>query len=226
MLQVKLLLPYIQRLKACSTVTVSPTTTVYPNVAAMAPNGVILAENMPVHVQGVLNGTATIGCVDNPPGSGKSNVYLDSSIAYGNPSAISGTNKQGQTPPNINGNINAACTSELGIVSDNSVIITDKPINPVTGNPMSSVNNSGITIDASIFCLNGGFTAENYDSRGADGSIYLVGALQAKNRQPVGTFTGSGTLSSGSRKIMITIKDFNSKPSRRLRVTQRQVILV
>ena len=150
----------------------TPVTTLYPNITALSPNGVLLVENMPVRVKGVLNGNVTIGSV----GTG-SKVYIDSSIAYS------------QNPKLPDGSPNPACTSTLGIVAVNDVMVTD-----------NTDNNNGVTIDASIFSLTGGFGAENYTSRGIDGELHLVGAIQAKDRNPVGTFSGSGTLASGFQK--------------------------
>jgi hypothetical protein len=149
----------------------TPVTTMYPSSTALAANSVLLVENMPVRLKGVLNGKLTVGSV----GTG-SCVFIDSSIAYS------------VNPKLPNGDPNPACTSTLGIVADNDVMITD-----------NTKNSNNVTIDASIFSLTGGFGAENYDTRSVCGDLNLVGAIQAKDRNPVGTFSG-GTLQHGFHK--------------------------
>jgi hypothetical protein len=103
-------------------------------------------------------------------------VYIDSSIAYD------------VNPKLPDGSANPSCTSTLGIVADNDVMITD-----------NADNSNNVTIDAAIFSLKGGFGAENYASRSIDGTIKLVGAVQAYDRNPVGTFSG-GSITHGFRK--------------------------
>lgn len=73
-----------------------------------------------------------------------------------------------------------SCTDMLGIVSDDDVLVTE-----------NAANNSDINIDASIFCKNGGFGAENYNSRPPSGTINLRGGIQMYQRGPVGTFNSS-----------------------------------
>jgi len=72
----------------------------------------------------------------------------------------------------------------LGIIAQNNVYVTD-----------NSANNNGINIDAAIFMENGGFGAENYDSRGPSGTINLLGGISQKIRRPVGTFNWWGIVS-------------------------------
>ncbi|MGD1044742.1 MAG: hypothetical protein ABR936_05365 [Bacteroidota bacterium] len=168
--------------KVGSTTTVTKVTTVYTSIAAWAPDGVVLVENMPVHVQGVLNGQLTISAV----GTGSA-IYIDSSIVYSVP------------PENSDGSANTNCKSMLGLVTDNNVIITDVPVDPITGNNLPSVNNSDVYLNASIFCLTGGFSAQNYGSRGLDGTIFLVGGIQQNVRGTVASLSGNN-VSSGFHK--------------------------
>jgi hypothetical protein len=154
----------------------TPVTTKYNNIAALAPNGVVLVENMEVRIKGVVSGNVTIGSVGT-----NSCVFIDSSVVYGNAGGV--------TPPkNADGTVNSACTATLGIVADNDVMITD-----------NADNGNNVTIDAAIFSLKGGFGAEHYDTRSIDGTIKLVGAVQAYDRNPVGTFSG-GSIIHGFQK--------------------------
>ena len=178
--------------KVGSTTTIAFTRTVYPSVSTLAPDGVVLVENMPVHVAGVLNGNVTIGSIDNPSGSGKSSIYIDSSLVY--------TNASGNItyPNNPDGTPNFNCTSMLGLVAYNNVMITDQYVNPQTS-VSTSCNNNSVTLDASIFCLTGGFSAQNYSSRGVDGTIYLCGGIQQNSRGTVASLSGT-TVTSGFLK--------------------------
>jgi hypothetical protein len=99
--------------------------------------------------------------------AGGENVYLDDNIVYKN-------------DPLKNPN----STDLLGIVANNNVLISDNLAN----------NSDGINIDAAIYCQNGGFGAENYDTRPFSHYINLLGGITQNKRQAVGTFGGySGT---------------------------------
>ena len=67
---------------------------------------------------------------------------------------------------------------------------------------MDSANNSDINIDASIFCQNGGFGAENYSTRPVSGNINLLGGIQQNVRQAVGTFNSYGITSGFNKRYM------------------------
>ncbi|HVO75725.1 MAG TPA: hypothetical protein VMT35_16980 [Ignavibacteriaceae bacterium] len=77
----------------------------------------------------------------------------------------------------------------LGIVAKNDVIIAN-----------NTANNHSINIDAAIYSQSGGFTAENYDTRGKAGSINLYGGVTQQTRKPVGTFSGDNILSGFSKR--------------------------
>jgi len=103
--------------------------------------------------------------------AGEGDIYLDDDIVYT------------QDPikyPNS--------TDLLGICAKNNVWITD-----------NAANHSDININASVYCENGGFGAENYSSRPISGNINLTGGIIQDTRQAVGTFSGSG-ISSGFSK--------------------------
>jgi hypothetical protein len=70
-------------------------------------------------------------------------------------------------------------TDILGIIAQDEVIITD---NNATKN---------IKIHGAIYCEDGGFGADNYDGRGDDGYINLLGGITQKIRRAVGTFSGN-----------------------------------
>ena len=65
----------------------------------------------------------------------------------------------------------------LGIVAESNVYISKK-------NPTND-----IIISGAIYCQEGGFGAEKYDSISARGNIYLYGGITHDTRLPVGTYT-------------------------------------
>lgn len=73
---------------------------------------------------------------------------------------------------------NDLSTDLLGILAKDDVKISD-----------NSNNNGDVNIHAAIYCEEGGFTAENYNHRGADGNINLIGGITQYQRGPVGTFS-------------------------------------
>jgi len=105
------------------------------------------------------------------------NIYLDGDIVY-----------------NTNPNTNPNSTDLLGIVAQNNVIMTD-----------NAANHNNINIDAAIYCQNGSFTAQNYDTRPPSGNINLLGGITQNIRGAVGTFStnwsGQEVIDSGFNKI-------------------------
>lgn len=102
---------------------------------------------------------------------GDGNIYLDDDIVY-------------QTDPKTNPN----STDLLGILSQNNVYITDN-------NDTKNIN-----IHAAIYCQDGGFGAENYNSRSVDGNINLLGGITQHIRRAVGTYSGSTSVSGFNKK--------------------------
>jgi hypothetical protein len=127
----------------------------------------------------VKNGTARIkGTIKGQLTLGCDNVtkggsvYLDSSIAY-----------------NTNPVTNPLSTDIFGIVAENNFIIED-----------NNANNNNVTIQASIYCQTGSFTADNYSTRGYDGYINLLGGIIQSTRGAVGTIGSGGTITNGFSK--------------------------
>jgi len=139
-------------------------------LSTYAPNGVVVVDGGNVHLKGTLSGRLTIGALDGGV-SGKGNVWLDDDVVY-------------STPPT-----DPSCNDMLGIAADNNVWIAD-----------NAANNSDINIDASIFCKDGGFGAENYSTRPVSGTINLTGGIQQYKRNAVGTFGSGGVINHGFHK--------------------------
>jgi hypothetical protein len=99
-------------------------------------------------------------------------VYLDSSIAY-------------TTNPVSNPN----STDIFGVVTENNFIITD-----------NTQNRNSVTINGSIYCQAGSFTAENYTTRPFCGYINLLGGIVQAVRGAVGIIGSGGTISNGFSK--------------------------
>ncbi|MCW8804945.1 MAG: hypothetical protein OQK56_00675 [Ignavibacteriaceae bacterium] len=136
-----------------------------------APNGLIYAKDMVVHLQGIVKGKYTLGCSSSTSSTDKGSIWLDDNIVY---------NTDPQVDPN---------SSDLfGIVAENYVWITE-----------NAANHHDINIHASVFSEKWGFGAYNYKNRSVDGDINLLGGIQQNYRQPVGTF-GSKGIQSGFTK--------------------------
>ena len=80
-------------------------------------------------------------------------------------------------------------TDMLGLIADDDVIIANNTAN----------NGNDLNLHASIFCRNGSFTAENYNTRGVEGTINLIGSISQHDRGAVGNFS-DGTLRNGYHK--------------------------
>jgi len=132
-------------------------------------NKVIVNDSGNIHVKGRLSGQVTIAALNNTSSTTRGLVYIDSSVAY-----------------NTNPITNPSSTDMLGIVATNNIMIKDTSYNNTS---------AGITIQAAMFSQDGGFGAENYDTRasGVNGSIKLLGGISQKARQAVGTSGSPGT---------------------------------
>ncbi|MHB1686349.1 MAG: hypothetical protein ACYCVH_03115 [Ignavibacteriaceae bacterium] len=141
--------------------------------SVFAPNGTIFADNAVLRIQGTVKGQLTIGASSSQRNNTrKGTIYIDGNVVY-----------------NSDPRTNPSSTDLLGIVAQNNVYVTD-----------NAANTNNVYIDASIFSQNGGFGAENYNTRPPSGTIYLVGGITQKNRSAVGTFGGDGEIASGFYK--------------------------
>jgi hypothetical protein len=147
------------------------TSTPYDSVylPSAAPNGVIYIDNGVARIQGTVKGAYTIAC--SGTSSGKGTIWLDDDIVY---------SKDPRTDP--------TSTDMLGIVAQSNVWITDNP-----------ANNNNININASIYVEQGGFGAQNYNTRPVSGTINLLGGIIQNTRQAVGTFN-NGVIKTGFSK--------------------------
>lgn len=157
-------------------------TTVY--LPDAAPNGVIFTKGSVVRLQGVVQGQYSVvsATATTVTGHGRRTrettsggiIYLDDDIVF---------HKDPRTDP--------TSTDLLGIIAEEEVLITD-----------NSANHHDINIDASIFCQNGGFGADNYDMRPVSGTINLYGGVIQNIRRAVGTFNSRGAVSGFSKRYM------------------------
>ncbi|MCX6169836.1 MAG: DUF4900 domain-containing protein [Ignavibacteriales bacterium] len=142
----------------------------YKLASTFAPNGAINFVNAEVRLKGTVKGRYTISTSGSSGNQGS--VFLDDNIVY-----------------NTNPRTNPSSTDMLGIVAEQDVMVTNNTAN----------NTNGITINASIYCQNGSFGAEDYDSRPSAGFIDLLGGITQKIRGAVGTISGS-TINHGFSK--------------------------
>jgi len=174
-------------------------TTVYlPDVA---PNGVIFSKGLTVRLKGTVEGqysvvassyTRDIEVEVSTGGRGGrggrgggtttetqtitsgGSIYLDDDIVF---------SKDPGTDP--------TSTDLLGIIAEENVWITD-----------NWANNHDINIDASIYCQNGSFGAENYNDRPVSGNINLYGGVIQNTRGAVGTFNNKGPASGFAKRYI------------------------
>ncbi|MFZ1289812.1 MAG: hypothetical protein WAR79_06965 [Melioribacteraceae bacterium] len=95
-------------------------------------------------------------------GSNK-NVYIENDIVY---SDVPDPMDKYDTSPDL-----------LGIISQNNVLISD-----------NLANKTNIDIHAAIYCEDGSFMAENYDTRAVGSSVNLIGGITQAKRGAMGTF--------------------------------------
>ncbi|MCH8032167.1 MAG: hypothetical protein IH950_00230 [Bacteroidetes bacterium] len=122
---------------------------------SFAPNGVIFADDATVRLKGTVKGRYTVACEDE-------NIYLDDDIVYYN-------------DPRIDPN----STDMLGIVAEESILITD-----------NLANSSDINIHASIYAEKGGFGAGWSSFTQPNGFINLYGGIQNRRRVQIGVIVG------------------------------------
>ena len=141
------------------------------------PNGVIFAHGTVVRLQGVVQGQYSVVASTAITGEGRGGeiggtIYLDDDVVYSKDPRMDPTS-----------------TDLLGIIAEDGVLITD-----------NAANHDDINIDASIFCQNGGFGADNYEHRPVSGNINLLGGIIQNTRQAVGTFDKRGPRSGFSKR--------------------------
>ncbi|HSQ75366.1 MAG TPA: hypothetical protein VLT13_07400, partial [Bacteroidota bacterium] len=128
-----------------------------------------------VGFNGVILGTGQVNVEGTLDGqltiSSQTNVYVHNDVLYEqNPRVVS--------------------TSDdlLGLVAEKNVVVKD-----------NAANRSNCEIHGSIFCRDGSFTAENYNSLPICGELRVLGSIVQETRGAVGTFAGS-TLKTGFSK--------------------------
>lgn len=145
-------------------------------LSAFTANGVVVVPSGDLHVKGTFKGHATFATT-----SVGHSVYVDSSVHYNVP-----------PPPWVDPPIgplhNSSTEDLLGICSYDSIVVSD-----------NAVNNKGCEIDASMFCLKGGLTAQDYDSRPVSGNLTIYGGIQQNSRGAIGTVSG-GVIVTGFQK--------------------------
>ncbi len=139
-------------------------------LSTFAPNGVIFVNSGTIRLKGTIKGQYTLGCSGKSATVGGS-CYLDSDIVY-------------KTNPQVN----PASSDIFGLVCQNNCYVED-----------NLANKTGIYINASIYCQNGSFTADNYNTGSYRGYINIIGGIIQNVRGPVGTISG-GHIATGYSK--------------------------
>jgi hypothetical protein len=152
-------------------------------LSTFAPNGVIFVKNGCIRMQGTVKGQYTVGC-SGTNATTDGFVYIDGDLVY-----------------NTNPQTNPASSDILGIVAQNNCIITD-----------NTANRSTINIDASIYCQNGSFTAQNYNTGSPRGYINLIGGIIQNVRGPVGTTSGGHIVTGYSKNYSYDSRFMFSSP--------------
>jgi hypothetical protein len=139
-------------------------------LSTYAPNGALMVNGGNIRIKGKFTGQLTISAQSGGVAN-KGKVYLDSSITY------------------VHNPMSGTSNDLLGICAEDSVVITN-----------NSNNSNGIDVQASVFSLNKGMGAEQYDHGATRGQIRLLGGVSQKQRAAVGTLDGSGNIITGYSK--------------------------
>ncbi len=119
-------------------------------LTTLAPNGVIIVNNGILHLQGTVNGRATVGAYSSSSSWG-GQVYVEGNVLY---------NSDPSTNPNS--------TDMLGVVASYNVLV-----NP----PSAAQMQNNYTIDAAIFSQNGDFGANYSMATQPMGAITVYGSI-------------------------------------------------
>ncbi|MFO7446132.1 MAG: hypothetical protein R6W90_07175 [Ignavibacteriaceae bacterium] len=146
----------------------------------ISPNGVIYVKNAQLRVTGKqtysgnggVKGKFTVVCSGTTGNKGE--IYLDDDVVY---------HKDPVQYP--------ATTDILGLVAERNVWITN-----------NNENNNHININASIYCQEGGFGAENHNTRPQSGNINLIGGIIQKTRAAVGIIGRYGISNGFNKRYM------------------------
>jgi hypothetical protein len=144
-------------------------------ISSYVPNGALVIDSANVRVKGIFKGQLTLS-VQSGGVSGKGDLYLDSSVVYArNPMDHPGS------------------TDILGLCAESDIIITDNANNNTTGD-------KGIDIQAALFSLTSGLSAQNANTGGTRGSIRLMGGVSQYQRGIVCYYNSDGSISNGFSK--------------------------
>lgn len=149
-------------------------------VSEFAPNNMIYLKRGNIYVSGVISGELSIVSGESS-GLGNGNIYLVGDLTYKNvPVTYAGNNTYEPTnSPDM-----------LGLMATNNVIIS------------SSINNrTNVRLDASVFCAQGGFKAEDISSF-YNGKLIIRGGVIAAKEEIVGNLLNSGQVQ-GYKKYVI-----------------------
>ena len=104
-----------------------------------------------VHVRGTLDGALTVGSFGS--------IYIEDNVLYE------------RDPRRVQGS-----TDVMGLVAEDSVIITD-----------NTANSDGITVNASVIARDGSFMAQDFNTGPVRGRVSLLGSIVQAVRGPMGT---------------------------------------
>jgi len=150
-------------------------------LSSLTSNGVIAVKNADVRVKGTYKGKATIVALKGTAGGGtKGNIWIDDNL-------VAASNPNGnQSSPDM-----------LGLVSERMTYVTTK--DPSTGLLIPRTAASVTSIQAAIYCHDGIFGVQDYDTVPVSGRLNLFGALTMAASTSTGKISG-GSLVNGFLK--------------------------
>ncbi len=163
-------------------------------------------------VNGTLSGQLTIGTAND--------LVVDGNISYNDCKWTTGNGGSTFCPYNLSGTndslgLIAEAYAEIGhpvVPGTNSVAPACAGTPAATCDPSNGGN--GITIDAAILALNQSFAVNNYGDGTNEGGLDVYGSIQQFARGPVGTFSGTQTVSGYVKHYTWDpLLDFISPPS-------------
>lgn len=163
-------------------------------VTSLAPNGVYGVRNGDLRIKGTYAGQITLLALKGTASSGrKGNVWFDGNLVANN-----------------NPRTNSSSTDMLGIVAERMAYVATSDL--VTGNPIVRNASSVVDIQAAVYCHEGVFAAEDYDSVPVSGRINLFGSLTMCASTATGKISGGVLVNGFLKSIRYDYRFLSSAP--------------
>jgi hypothetical protein len=181
------------------------------SLSTFAPNGLIYDYNANIYISGTLSGKVTIAA-DGASG----NVWFVGNMTYTTPPMQAVYGDKGNI---ISYEVNPASVDEygnpndvLGIYAGNNVYISTSG---TLGGSQNNVAGKGISIDAGIYCANGGMVTDGLSPSNPLpylGNIYLTGSMIANKEEQVAVVDNNNNVTQGYNRYVVFDSRFATGP--------------